>query len=258
MNIIGEIINESGLSKVKVAKYLGVSRQMLYNYLALANFSDLPKDKQTKLLHLFGVESEKELKNIHINDTMLLTLESKINEELLEDSTSAIADFKGLNRKEQETMKEIIQLLKKIAQEESENKSFNAPSSTLKYFYYYVQIMRQVPELKYILAYMAKSNGIIDPLEFIYDEDRQYTFEGILYSAMNLYTSGNASRNKVGESHKKFEEDIKQKKEEQLGRTQELDYVKALALQELGYTSINDSNAKEVLEKIAEIMSRTF
>ena len=35
MNEINRLINECGLSKVKVAKYLGVSRQRLYNYLSL-------------------------------------------------------------------------------------------------------------------------------------------------------------------------------------------------------------------------------
>ena len=33
---------------------------------------------------------------------------------------------------------------------------------------------------------------------------------------------------------------------------------KTQALNELGYTSINENNAKEVFEKIAEIMSRKF
>ena len=34
---------------------------MLYNYLALDSISELPKDKQNKLLILFGVENEDEL-----------------------------------------------------------------------------------------------------------------------------------------------------------------------------------------------------
>lgn len=58
------IINEASISKVSIAKYLGVSRQMLYNYLALDSISELPKDKQNKLLILFGVENEDELKKL--------------------------------------------------------------------------------------------------------------------------------------------------------------------------------------------------
>ena len=35
MKEASRIINEANISKVSVAKFLGVSRQMLYNYLAL-------------------------------------------------------------------------------------------------------------------------------------------------------------------------------------------------------------------------------
>ena len=66
MNEVNRIINESGISKVNVAKFLGVSRQMLYNYLALSSTDELPKDKQNKLLLLLGVENESELKNIKV------------------------------------------------------------------------------------------------------------------------------------------------------------------------------------------------
>ena len=54
MNEVNRIINESGISKVNVAKFLGVSRQMLYNYLALSSTDELPKDKQNKLLLLLS------------------------------------------------------------------------------------------------------------------------------------------------------------------------------------------------------------
>ena len=49
MNEINRLINECGLSKVNVAKYLGVSRQMLYNYLALSSLEEWPKEKALKL-----------------------------------------------------------------------------------------------------------------------------------------------------------------------------------------------------------------
>ena len=35
MKELNNILSEIGISKVKLAKYLGVSRQMLYNYLVL-------------------------------------------------------------------------------------------------------------------------------------------------------------------------------------------------------------------------------
>ena len=46
------------------------------------------------------------------------------------------------------------------------------------------------------------------------------------------------------------------KKEDKLSRTQELTNFKQLALKELGYSCVSENNAKEVFEKIAEIMSR--
>ena len=61
MNKLNELLNELGISKVRLAKYLGVSRQMLYNYLALENFKDWPKEKLTKLYSLLNIETEKEL-----------------------------------------------------------------------------------------------------------------------------------------------------------------------------------------------------
>ena len=58
------------------------------------------------------------------------------------------------------------------------------------------------------------------------------------------------------DSHKRFVQEIEQKKEETLSRTQQLNTIKVQALKELGYTTINESNASEVFEKIAEIQSR--
>lgn len=255
MNYVNNIINESGLSKVKVAKYLGVSRQMLYNYLGLNSINELPKDKQNRLLSLLGISNEEELKKIKVDDTYMNMLNKKINDELFDCyAKNNIQDLRGLNKKEQDALSDVFTLLKEKLTNDRSDSFYN----TLIYLHNYLQAMEQVPELKYVLAYMSKSNGFTNPLEFIYDEDKQYTFEGILYSAMTLYTNGGASRNRVAESHKKFEQEIEQKKEEQLSRTQELNTFRTLALQELGYTSINDNNAKEVFEKIAEIMSRKF
>jgi len=255
MENVNRIINESGLSKVSIAKYLGVSRQMLYNYLALSTFEELPKDKQTKILNLLGVEKPSDLTNIKVDEEYVKVLENRITTGITDTyNRESIADLKGLNKKEQTLLTDIFNLLKDRLLESDTNR--DQEYETMKYLLYYIQTMEQVEELKYILGYMAKANGFVKPLKFIYPEDKQYTFEGILYSAMTLYNSGSASRNKVAESHKKFEEEIEQKNEEVLSRTQELNSFKTLALNELGYTSINESNAKEVFEKIAEIMSR--
>ena len=43
MQNLNELLQELGISKVKLAKYLGVSRQMIYNYLELENLNKWPK-----------------------------------------------------------------------------------------------------------------------------------------------------------------------------------------------------------------------
>ena len=111
-------------------------------------------------------------------------------------------------------------------------------------------------ELKYILAFMSKSLGFSDPMEFHFNKDKQFIFESIMFSALTLYNNGGSSKTKLEKSHERFVQNIEQKKEEKLSRTQELNTVKIQALKELGYTEINEDNAKEVFEKIAEIQSR--
>ena len=103
---------------------------------------------------------------------------------------------------------------------------------------------------------MSKSMGFTDPMEFVFNADQQFIFESILFSGLTLYNNGSASKVKLAESHKRFVQDIEHKNEEKLSRTQELNTAKVQALRELGYTEINEENAKEVLEKIAEIQSR--
>ena len=73
-------------------------------------------------------------------------------------------------------------------------------------------------ELKYILAYMSKSLGFTDPLEFAFNKDKQFIFESIMFSAMTLYNNGGSSRVRLAESHKRFVQNIEQKKEEKLSR----------------------------------------
>ena len=77
-----------------------------------------------------------------------------------------------------------------------------------------------------------------------------------MYSAMTLYTNGGASKAKLAESHRRFVTQIEHKLEEKMSRTLELNTIKVQALKELGYTEINENNATEVFEKIAEIQSR--
>ena len=252
MEELSRLINELGISKVRLAKYLGVSRQMLYNYLALPTLEEWPKEKSVRLLSLLNVKNSDELKDVDINGDYIIEVENRLNENVKETNHEVLADLKGFNKKEQEVLADIINLLKeKLADDKTKETYFS-----YVYLYHFLQSMETTTELKYILAYMSKSLGFTDPNEFEFNKDKQFIFESIMFSAMTLYNNGGSSKTKLADAHKRFVEDIEHKKEEKLSRTQELNTAKIQALRELGYEQINESNAKEVLEKIAEIQSR--
>ncbi len=253
MKELNTILTELGISKVRLAKYLGVSRQMLYNYLAIEDINNWPKEKAAKLLNLLNIENIEGLNDLKINGDYIIEVENRLNEGVKDSSSKeVIADLKGFNKKEQELLSDIINLLKEKLSSDKTKDSYNA----FIYLYHFLQSMETNEELKYVLAYMSKSLGFTDPMEFYFNKDKQYIFESIMFSAMTLYNNGGSSKAKLGEAHKRFEQNIEQKKEEKLSRTQELNTVKIQALKELGYTEINEDNAKEVFEKIAEIQSR--
>ena len=253
MDRLNELLTELGISKVKLSKYLGVSRQMLYNYLALNSISEWPKEKSTKLLNLLNIKNEEEIKNIVLDSDYILSVESKLTESVKDNSDrEGITDLKGFNKKEQELLSDIVYLLKQRLNEDKSKETFYAYT----YLYHYLQSMETNSELKYILAYMSKSMGFTDPNEYAFNQDQQFIFEAILFSGLTLYNNGGSSKIKLAEAHKRFVQDIEHKNEEKLSRTQELNTAKVQALRELGYSEINEENAKEVLEKIAEIQSR--
>lgn len=67
MDKLNEILQEVGISKVKLAKYLGVSRQMIYNYLEMNDISRWPKDKKMKLFNLLDIKEASEINNIKVD-----------------------------------------------------------------------------------------------------------------------------------------------------------------------------------------------
>ncbi len=253
MNKLNTVLTELGVSKVRLAKYLGVSRQMLYNYLALDSLEDWPKEKAVKLLSLLNIKDSNELNNLEIDGDYIIRVESRLNEGVKDSvNKEVLANLKGFNKREQELLTDIINILKEKLLEDKTKNTYN----TYLYLYHYLQSMETTEELKYILAYMSKALGFTDPMEFAFDREKQFVFESIMFSGMTLYHNGGASKNKLAINHKRFVQDIEHKNEEKLSRTQELNTAKVQALKELGYTEINENNAKEVLEKIAEIQSR--
>lgn len=253
MKDLNRVLIEAGISKVKLAKYLGVSRQMLYNYLAAESIEKWPKEKLTKLFTLLNIKKATDLKKIVVDGTYINEVERKIEESMQEfQSKNCALDLKGLSKKEQDIVYDIFNNLKQKAlnDKSKENLYF------MKYLNFFLQSVDNTKELKYLLAYFSKSLGFIDPMEFAFNESQQYIFESIMYSGMTLYTDGRASKSRIADTHKRFVQEIEQKKEERLSRTQELNAAKIQALRELGYAEINSDNAKEVLDKIAEIQSR--
>jgi hypothetical protein len=253
MRQLNELFQELGISKVRLAKYLGVSRQMVYNYLELNDINKWPKEKKLLLFKLLDVNDGKAIEDIQVTTDYLMSVEGRLNQGVKNSSEmEAGFNFKGLNKESQVLLSDITYLLKEKLSDEKNDENYYA----ILYLYHLLQSLDNVPEIKYIFGYMSKTTGFTNPEEFKFQEDKQFIFEGILYSALTLYNNGGASRSKLAESHKRFVQEIEQKNEEKLSRTQQLNTIKIQALKELGFTEINETNAAEVFEKIAEIQSR--
>ena len=258
MNVIEKIntiLKKANISKVNLSKYLGVSRQMIYNYLDGEDLSKMPSEKCQLLFNLLDVNSASEILDLKLNNEYLERVGSKIfNNKKVEIKKQETINLSGLNKEEVELISDIAIMLKNILIE-SKNREGEA-LSTVKYFHNFMQNLGSNKELKYMLGYFSKNFGYTDPNKYVYDENSQFVFESIMFSAMTLYGNGGASRTKLAESHRRWEEVLASKKEEKLSRTQELNTAKIQALRELGYDKIDERNASEVLDKIAEIMSQ--
>ena len=76
---INVILKEANISKVNLAKYLGVSRQMVYNYLDGEDLSKLSNDKSQALFALLSVKNEEELKDYFVipHDVRVVEIKAK-------------------------------------------------------------------------------------------------------------------------------------------------------------------------------------
>ena len=256
MKTLKDIFQELGISKVRLAKYLGVSRQMVYNYLELDDINKWPKEKKLLLFKLLDIQdgSDDSFNSIKVNTEYLMAVENRLNQGVKNSyDIDNQFDLKGLSKDEQTLIGDIAYLIKeKFMSDNKNDETFYA----IKYLYHLIQAMDNVPEIKYILGYMSKTTGFTKPEEYKFDEDKQFIFESILYTALTLYNNGGASKSKLIENHKNWVAEIEKKNEERLSRTQELKTIRVQALNELGYTEITNENATEVFEKIAEIESR--
>ena len=260
MNVVekvNQILKQANISKVNLAKYLGVSRQMIYNYFDGDDLSKLPNDKCQLLYDLLDVKSSEEILNIKLDNEYLQKVSNKMfSTKKIHLKKEEVIELSGLDKEEVNLISDISLMLKNII---LDNKSREGEAiETVRYVYNFIQNLSTNKELKYVLGYFSKNFGYTDPNKFVFDENNQYVFESIMYSAMTLYSNGGASRSRLTESHKNGKQCLLLKKEEKLSRTQELNTAKIRALRELGYNEIDKNNASEVLSKIAEIMSQNF
>jgi len=250
---INIILKEANISKVNLAKYLGVSRQMVYNYLDGEDLSKLSNDKSQALFTLLDVKNEEELKKVELTKEYIQGVGNKIfNSKKTTPKKNEIIELSGLRPEEQHIINDIVFLMKEMLNEDKTRNSY----TMLNYFYHFIQSASKTKEVKYILGYISKAAGFTPPTVYEFEEDQQFVFESIMYSAMTLYNNGGASKTKLNESHRRWENELSKKNEEKLSRTQELNTAKVLALKELGYTEINEHNATEVFDKIEEIQTR--
>ena len=250
---INKILKEANISKVNLAKYLGVSRQMVYNYLDGEDLSKLSNDKAQALFALLGVKNEDELRELELSKEYIQEVGNKLfYAKTTPDKKTEVIDLSGLRTEEQNIINDIVFILKEILNEDKTKSSL----ALLNYFYHFIQAAAKTKEAKYILGYFSKAAGFTSPTTYEFDEEGQFVFESIVFSAMTLFKNGGSSRTKLAESHRRWENELSKKNEEKLSRTQELNTAKVLALKELGYTEINEHNASEVFDKIAEIQSR--
>ena len=256
MKKLNDILREAGVSKVKLSKYLGVSRQMIYNYLEVEDINKWPKDKKVMLLNLLGIKNADEIFDIKVDTDYIAELDARLNS-ILTVKTSCTKEEKfsiydGLGKKQKELMKNIIDVVKENLEETSDDDGYN----TMKYLYNFLQAMNTSRQLRYMLAYVSKDTCFEEPTRFVFDEDEQFIFESIMFTAMTLYNNGGTSKSKLTEAHKRFVNKIEHKMEEKMSRTMELNRMRLQAMQELGYTVVTEENVAEISEKMAEIETR--
>ena len=114
---LANLLHELGISKVKLSKFLGVSRQMVYNYLELNDINKWPKDKKVLMLNLLGVKNTEDIDNIKIDTDYITEVEVRLNS--LCDNKKEVNNnigsndlLNGISQKNQEMFLGIIDLVK--------------------------------------------------------------------------------------------------------------------------------------------------
>ena len=256
MDKLNDILREAGVSKVKLSKYLGVSRQMIYNYLEVEDINKWPKDKKVLLLNLLGIKNANDIYNIKVDTDYISELDARLNSIILVKNGCSVEEkntlYDGLGKRQKELLKNIMDVVKENLEDSKNDDGYNS----MNYLYNFLQAMNTSSELKYMLAYVSKETCFEEPERYVFNDDDQFVFESIMFTAMTLYNNGGTSKARLQEAHNRFVKKIERKKEEKLGRTMELTRIRLQAMQELGYTEVNEENVAEISAKMAEIETR--
>ena len=151
MNVVEKvnlILKKANISKVNLSKYLGVSRQMVYNYFDGDDLSKLPNEKCQLLFNLLDVTSEKEILDINITNDYLQRVGSKIfDTRKSTPKKEESIDLAGLKKDEIMLIGEISQMLKNIL---IENKGREGEAyTTVEYVHHFIENLSTTKELKY-------------------------------------------------------------------------------------------------------------
>ena len=106
---INVILKEANISEVNLAKYLGVSRQMIYNYLDGEDLSKLSNDKSQALFTLLNVKNEDELKDVELTKEYIQEVGNKLfNSKKTISKKNEIIELTGLRPEEQNIINDIV------------------------------------------------------------------------------------------------------------------------------------------------------
>ena len=123
MKELNNLFQNLGISKVRLAKYLGVSRQMVYNYLELDDINKWPKEKKLLLFKLLKIENENEISLIDISTEYIMDVENRLNQGVKSSSDQeSYLDLKGLDKNAQKLIPDIVDLLKDRLKDEEKGK----------------------------------------------------------------------------------------------------------------------------------------
>ena len=117
------LVTKFSIKVTDLIKYLDVSKATIYNYRNLENFSDIPKDKQLKILYLFGKATEEEL------ELVLDESDSELLKKYLDRISSILGDSA---RSKKEALASLEELTAQNENLKQENMSLLRQSQELK------------------------------------------------------------------------------------------------------------------------------